>query len=69
LFLILRFVEPDQDIESLTANDSAKLAFDRLVEKYDQKFMNKYTRWRGMLFVLRSRHKTMFIRQLISFSV
>ena len=41
---IVRFVEPDQDIESLTANDSAKLAFDRLGEKYDRKFKNKYTR-------------------------
>ena len=44
LFHILRFVEPDRDIESQTANDSAKLAFDRLGEKYDRKFMNKYTR-------------------------
>jgi hypothetical protein len=46
---IVRFVEPDQisepvDIESLSANDSAKLAFDRLGEKYDRKFNNKYTR-------------------------
>lgn len=32
------------DIESLSANDSAKLAFDRLGEKYDHKFNNKYTR-------------------------
>ena len=32
------------DIESLSANDSAKLAFDRLGEKYDRKFNNKYTR-------------------------
>ena len=40
---IVRFVEPDQDIESLSANDSAKLAFDRLGEKYDRKFDNKYT--------------------------
>ena len=31
------------DIESLSANDSAKLAFDRLGEKYDLKFNNKYT--------------------------
>jgi len=31
------------DIESLSANDSAKLAFDRLGEKYDRKFNNKYT--------------------------
>jgi len=47
---VVRFVEPDQisdngmDIESLSANDSAKLAFDRLGEKYDRKFNNKYTR-------------------------
>jgi len=41
---IVRFIEPDQDIESLSANDSAKLAFDRLGEKYDRKFSNKYTR-------------------------
>lgn len=32
------------DLESLTANDSAKLAFDRLGEKYNRKFSNKYTR-------------------------
>lgn len=32
------------DIESLSANDSAKLAFDRLGEKYNRKFNNKYTR-------------------------
>ena len=32
------------DIESLSANDSAKLAFDRLGEKYKHKFNNKYTR-------------------------
>lgn len=32
------------DNESLSANDSAKLAFDRLGEKYDHKFNNKYTR-------------------------
>jgi hypothetical protein len=32
------------DIESLSANESAKLAFDRLGEKYDRKFNNKYTR-------------------------
>ena len=31
------------DIESLSAKDSAKLAFDRLGEKYDRKFNNKYT--------------------------
>ncbi len=31
------------DIESLSASDSAKLAFDRLAEKYDCKFNNKYT--------------------------
>jgi hypothetical protein len=41
---VVRFVEPDQDIENLSANDSAKLAFDRLGEKYDRKFNNKYTR-------------------------
>lgn len=41
---VVRFVEPDQDIESLSANESAKLAFDRLGEKYDRKFNNKYTR-------------------------
>jgi hypothetical protein len=49
---VVRFVEPDpyptddngMDIESLSANDSAKLAFDRLGEKYDRKFDNKYTR-------------------------
>ena len=41
---IVRFVEPDQYIESLSASDSAKLAFDRLGEKYDRKFKNKYTR-------------------------
>ena len=41
---VVRFVEPDQDFESLSANDSAKLAFDRLGEKYDRKFDNKYTR-------------------------
>jgi len=33
-----------KDIESLSADDSAKLAFDRLGEKYDRKFNNKYTR-------------------------
>jgi hypothetical protein len=32
------------DIESLSAIDSAKLAFDSLGEKYDRKFNNKYTR-------------------------
>ena len=32
------------DLESLSANDSARLAFDRLGEKYDRKFNNKYTR-------------------------
>ena len=32
------------DIESLSVYDSAKLAFDRLGEKYDRKFNNKYTR-------------------------
>src|SRR5665647_950369 len=32
------------DIESLSAKDSARLAFDRLGEKYDRKFNNKYTR-------------------------
>ncbi|MDP2889935.1 MAG: hypothetical protein Q8P34_13360 [Bacteroidota bacterium] len=32
------------DIESLSANESAKLAFDRLGEKHDRKFNNKYTR-------------------------
>jgi len=36
--------ENGMDIESLSANDSAKLAFDRLGEKYDRKFNNKYTR-------------------------
>ena len=41
---VVRFIEPDQDVESLSANDSAKLAFDRLGEKYDRKFSNKYTR-------------------------
>lgn len=41
---VVRFVEPEQDIESLSANESAKLAFDRLGEKYDHKFNNKYTR-------------------------
>ena len=41
---IVRFIESDQDVESLSANDSAKLAFDRLGEKYDRKFSNKYTR-------------------------
>lgn len=41
---VVRFVEPNQDIESLAANNSAKLAFDRLGEKYDRKFSNKYTR-------------------------
>jgi len=40
---VVRFVELDEDIESLSANDSAKLAFDRLGEKYDCKFNNKYT--------------------------
>ena len=32
------------DSESLSAIDSAKLAFDRLGEKYERKFNNKYTR-------------------------
>ncbi len=32
---VVRLVEPDQDVESLSANDSAKLAFDRSGEKYD----------------------------------
>ena len=41
---IVRFVEAEQDIESLSASDSANLAFDRLGEKYNRKFMNKYTR-------------------------
>lgn len=41
---IVRFIESDKDVESLSANDSAKLAFDRLGEKYDRKFSNKYTR-------------------------
>jgi len=41
---IVRFVELDQDIESLSVNDSAKLVFDRLGEKYNRKFSNKYTR-------------------------
>jgi hypothetical protein len=41
---IVRFVEPDQHVESLSANDSARLAFDRLGEKYNRKFSNKYTR-------------------------
>jgi len=36
--------ENEINIESLAANDSAKLAFDRLGEKYDRKFSNKYTR-------------------------
>jgi hypothetical protein len=36
--------ENEIDIESLSANDSARLAFDRLGEKYDRKFKNKYTR-------------------------
>jgi len=40
---IVRFVEPDEDIESLSVNDSAKLAFDRLGEKYNRKFSNKYS--------------------------
>jgi hypothetical protein len=35
--------ENGMDIESLSANESAKLAFDRLGEKYDRKFNNKYT--------------------------
>ena len=34
----------NSDTESLSANDSAKLAFDRLGEKYNRKFDNKYTR-------------------------
>jgi hypothetical protein len=48
--LIVKFETPlptDEngiDIESLSASDSAKLAFDRLGEKYDRKFSNKYTR-------------------------
>ena len=49
---VVHFVEPDpyptddnrMDIESLSVNDSARLAFDRLGEKYDRKFNNKYTR-------------------------
>lgn len=41
---IVRFVEPEQDMETLSANESAKLAFDRLGEKYERKFNNKYTR-------------------------
>jgi len=36
--------ENEINIESLAANDSAKLAFDRLGEKYNRKFSNKYTR-------------------------
>ena len=32
------------DIESLSLKGSAKLAFDRLGEKYDRKLDNKYTR-------------------------
>jgi len=32
------------ELESLDLNDSAKLAFDRLGEKYNRKFSNKYTR-------------------------
>jgi len=34
----------NSDTESLSANASAKLAFDRLGEKYNRKFHNKYTR-------------------------
>lgn len=41
---IVRFVDPEQDMETLSANESAKLAFDRLGEKYERKFNNKYTR-------------------------
>lgn len=41
---IVRFIEPEQDMETLSANESAKLAFDRLGEKYERKFNNKYTR-------------------------
>ncbi|MEI6143202.1 MAG: hypothetical protein WCP85_28250 [Mariniphaga sp.] len=38
-------IEDDEmENESLSAVDSAKLAFDRLGEKYDRKFNNKYTR-------------------------
>jgi hypothetical protein len=33
--------DDEMDIESLSAVDSAKLAFDRLGEKYDRKFNNK----------------------------
>ena len=32
------------DIESISATESAKLAFGRLGEKYNRKFDNKYTR-------------------------
>jgi hypothetical protein len=32
------------DMESISASDSAKLAFNRLGEKYNRKFNNKYTR-------------------------
>jgi hypothetical protein len=35
--------EHEIDIESISSNDSAKLAFDRLGEKYNRKFNNKYT--------------------------
>ena len=31
-------------VKSISATESAKLAFERLGEKYDRKFNNKYTR-------------------------
>ena len=36
--------DDEMENESLSAVDSAKLAFDRFGEKYDRKFNNKYTR-------------------------
>jgi len=41
---VVRFIESEDENESLSVNDSAKLAFKRLGEKYDCKFDNKYTR-------------------------
>jgi hypothetical protein len=32
------------DVESISVNDSARLAFHRLGDKYNRKFKNKYTR-------------------------
>ncbi len=38
------FDQVREHVKSISATESAKLAFSRLGEKYDRKFNNKYTR-------------------------